>query len=88
MLCPTLWTTQKGSQGLPHAEMPDEGGGLLNTYWVADGSSKAKAVCVSKRAPTQKPKVRICELCTLRSPEVHKLVLWTVPGSPGHSAAC
>ena len=28
VLCPTLWTTQKGSQGLPHAEMPDEGGGF------------------------------------------------------------
>jgi len=81
VLCPTLWTTQKGSKGLPHAEMPDEGGRLLNTYWVADGSSKAKAVMRVKTgadAEAQGEDLRTLYVALTRA--VHKLVLWTVLG--------
>ena len=84
VLCPTLWTTQKGSQGLPHAEMPDEGGRLLNTYWVADGSSRAKAVMRVKTcadAEIQGEDLRNLYVALTRA--LHKLVLWTVPGFSG-----
>lgn len=81
VLCPTLWTSTSSSKGLPHAELPDEGGRKFNTYWVTGGKSQAKAVMRVKRcadAETEGEERRNLYVALTRA--VHKLVLWTVPG--------
>ena len=81
VLCPTLWTSMSNSKGLPHAELPDEGGRKFNTYWVTGGKSQAKAVMRVKRCAdleTDGEERRNLYVALTRA--VHKLVLWTVPG--------
>jgi exodeoxyribonuclease V beta subunit len=81
VLCPTLWTSSSNSKGLPHAELPEEGGRKFNTYWVTGGKSQAKAVMRVKRcadAETEGEERRNLYVALTRA--VHKLVLWTVPG--------
>ena len=81
VLCPTLWTSMSNSKGLPHAEIPDEGGRKFNTYWVAGGKSRAKAVMgVKTRADAETEGEERRNLYVALTRAVHKLVLWTVPG--------
>ena len=81
VLCPTLWTSTSNSKGLPHAEIPDEGGRKFNTYWVTGGKSQAKAVMRVKRcADAESIGEERRNLYVALTRAVHKLVLWTVPG--------
>ena len=82
VLCPTLWTTQRLRAGL--IRNARRGRQASNTYWVAYGPSKAKAVMRVKTGADAEAQGEDLRICTLRSPEGPLgLVLWTVPGFPG-----
>lgn len=80
VLCPTLWTSMSNSKGLPHAEVPGEGGRQFNTYWVTGQKSRAKAVMrVKDCADDETDGEERRNLYVALTRAVHKLVLWTVP---------